>query len=285
MLKTVRIATLFLLLAGTAGEVSSASGPLNNEQSKILESVRTTALRYTYRLPDFICTQITHRQASPQSGMNAGTGISANQTNLGLPGANRSGLGGTNDEIEERLTYFGQKESYEVIAVDGKRVSGVDHLQFQGAITVGEFGSALRDIFDPRSHTDFRWERKSSLHGHSVYILRFRVPKEHGNIVIDRDQRKQIVVPYSGKLFVDTKSLEVLRLTSNLELPHDFPILSVESSVEYKPTSIAGKDYILPYRSEVRLKDMWDLYVNRIDFKNYQKFTTESTIHYDGDAK
>lgn len=282
MFNSIRIAALSLLLSGTAHNLA-ATAPLTESQAEIIESARVSALQYSQRLPDFICTQITDREAAPQSAVNTGTGISANVTNLGLPGTVR-GAGGK-DEIEERLTYFSQKENYEVISVNGKRVAGLNHMQFQGAITIGEFGSALRDIFDPRSHTDFRWGRKSSLRGRPVYILRFRVPKEHGNIVIDRDLGKQIVVSYSGKLFVDTDSMEVLRVTANLDLPSDFPILMVQSTVEYKPVSIAGKSYILPFHSEVRLKDLSNLYVNRIEFRNYQKFTTESTIHYDSETR
>jgi hypothetical protein len=37
----------------------------------------------------------------------------------------------------------------------------------------------------------------------------------------------------------------------------------------------------MPLHSEVLMRDKEYLYVNRIDFRNYQKFAVESTIHYD----
>ena len=55
--------------------------------------------------------------------------------------------------------------------------------------------------------------------------------------------------------------------------------------MDYQSTDIAGKKYMLPFQSEVRMTDSTRRYVNRIEFKNYQKFTVESTIHYNsGDS-
>ena len=76
----------------------------------------------------------------------------------------------------------------------------------------------------------------------------------------------------------------MVRITSELELPIDFPIKMATIAVEYKPVPIAGKAYKLPSHSEVRMKDITWLYVNEIEFRDYHKFATESTIHYDSET-
>jgi hypothetical protein len=266
-------ASVLLFLAIPIGFLPPASAQPPPDQSTVLESVRVSALQYIGKLPDFICTQITHRTSSR-------AGFSAPGVGNGL---NTLGTGTSwdiNNVIEERLTYIGNREEYEVLRINGKPAKGVDHLQLQGAFTAGEFGSALRDIFDPNSHTSFSWDRIEQIHGLKVYVYALRVPQEHGAIVIHRDPDRQVVVPYSGRIFVDPQTFSVLRITTTLDLPAGFPIVHTGRTIEYKPITIANKEYLLPSRSEVHMQDSTRSYVNEVDFKDYHKFVAESTIHY-----
>ncbi len=253
------------------------------DRLQALESIRISALQYTNNLPNFICTQTTNRRVTDASGFLAGmTGISTGHGVLGMPsGFSSEG----NDTIEEHLTFYDHAEHYEVISVNGEKVSGLDHLQFAGAVSAGEFGSALDNIFEPTSKTRFSWERDSSIKGRRVHVLGFRVPKEHGNLVIYSRGDQQILVPYSGRIFIDAENVQALRIISDLELPAGFPIKEVHTTVEYRPTSIAGRIFNLPYESEVRLKDGSHLYINVIRFREYHKFSVQSTIHYDSDSQ
>jgi hypothetical protein len=253
---------------------------LSPDQEKVLETARTAALQYTQTLPDFICTQTTQREFSSLSDPLMGlTGVSATTASSQMSAMSPGGAG-ANSLIEEKLTFFNQKESYEVTAIDGKKVSGIDHMLFQGAISAGEFGSALNHIFNPQSHTVFTSKRMEHLHGRRAYVFGFRVPPEGGITVVYKNSGQRIIVPYRGRVSVDADSLAVLQISSRLDLPPGFPIVMGETTVDYKPVQIAGKSYNLPYRSEVRMKDTFHLFVNRIEFRNYQKFAVESTIHY-----
>lgn len=277
-----RLIAVLPLLCTTIGYAAEHS-ELTTEQMRVLEAVRKSTLQYVKNLPDFICTQTTHRTVS---------GIATFGTGFTAPASGRSvfnptgGLGDASDSsdvIEERLTYFDQHEKYEVIAVNGRRARNYDHMQFEGAMTAGEFGSALENIFDPRSQTSFRWDRKGSIGGHPVYVFKFGVPKEHGVVVIHRSSNQEIMASYSGQIFVDSKLSQILKITSQLDLPADFPIKSGSTTVEYRSIEIAEKKYNLPYHSEVRLQDGSHLYVNEINFRNYHKFAVESTIHFDSE--
>jgi len=270
-----------LALAWTTTGLPAETQALTAEQGRVLERVRTSALAYTQNLPNFICTQITQRETQDQ--VNFGTsfnGATSSRGPAGLAGATR-GPGSLHDVIEERLTFFDQMEHYEVIAVNGKKAAGQKHMQFAGAISAGEFGSALQNLFNPRSHAEFSWEKATSLNGRSVNVFKFHVPSQNGTIVMNRDTDQKILVASLGRLFVDNKTFEVVRISSTLELPVDFPIKMATIDVAYRPIEIAGKTYNLPSRSELRMKDSRRLYVNEIQFRDYHKFAVESTIHFD----
>jgi len=55
-----------------------------------------------------------------------------------------------------------------------------------------------------------------------VYVYAFRVPQAHGAVVIHRAPDQQIVVPYSGRIFVDPQTFSVLRITTTLDVPAGF---------------------------------------------------------------
>jgi hypothetical protein len=248
--------------------------PLTNEQRTVLEAVRTSALAYTARLPDFICTQVTHRVTRGRDGLDVPHGHYISEV---LPGAVIE-----SDEIEEQLTYFQQRENYAVVAINRHNPNGVRHAEIPGSVTIGEFGSELRGIFDPRSQTEFRWDRTAKLRGRTVWVFRFRVPQAAGMPIIAKGTGQEIVVPYDGEVFVDVQSREVLRLTSRVEIPHGFPLVEAERELDYEPVEIAGKIFTLPLHAAVRMEDNTYSYVNTIDFKKYQRYATTSTIHYDG---
>jgi hypothetical protein len=265
-------AALWVVWTGAHG-ASAASTQLSTDQANTLAAVRSYALAYTQNLPNFICTQITHRDTSSLHSSEIGI------TGSGLPegGTDPAASSGT---VEERLTYFAQQERYDVIAINGRKAAGARHLEIPGAISSGEFGSALREIFDPDSHAMFTWERTASLHGRRVYVFAFDVPSSPGARVFDVSTGRQIFASYNGRVFADEDTKQVLRITTHVNLPSDFPIKRIERVVDYSPVSIAGKSYSLPSHSEVDMQENGVSYVNKIDFKSYEKFTVESTIHF-----
>lgn len=268
-----RFSAAALLLALIAGRMHAAEpSKLSVEQEKVLEAARASALEYRQQLPDFICTQITHRSTAPKSLGAMGAGMASRN-----PGAMAPDSSG--DVIEEQLTYVGKRENYDVISVDGRKVKGVTHTSMQGgAISGGEFGSVLAQIFEPSSLTVFTWDRATSQRGRRVYVFGFRVPKQAGTTVADARSHNQTVVSFSGQVFIDTETLNVLEISSRHDMPPGFPIQVIERKIDYAPQLIAGKSYSLPSNSQIHMEDGSHIYVNRIEFKNYHRFASESTI-------
>jgi hypothetical protein len=273
----LKIAALSLLLP--FGALASESAQLSTEQTNVIESARTLAMQYTHVLPDFICTQTTHRTITRamDSNGNFGAGVSGRSPIAAMAGSS----GYMSDNIDEQLTYVGGKESYEVLTVNGRKVHNVDHMQFQGATSEGEFGSMLVQVFDPTSHTTFKWGGTANVSGRRVWIYEFLVPKESGTEVIARDSNKEILVSISGQVYIDPGTKEVLEIASKLDLPSGFPIRLAQRNIEFARREIAGKNYSLPTRSLVHMEDGKSVYDNRIEFKNYHRFASDSTIHFD----
>ena len=271
-LRIVAILPLLLATAFSAAETAQ----LNSEQNSILEDARAYALQYAQQLPDFICTQITHREVSKTQVGILGAGASS-RAPIGVTALSKGTSG--SDLIEEQLTYTGGKESYEVLTIDGRKVAGITHMLLAGAVSSGEFGSVLTEVFDPKSRTAFTWDHEANLHGRHVYVYGFRVPKEAGTALIDKDTNKAILASITGHVFIDPVTFDVLQIVSQLSVPAGFPIHMVERKVEYAAQQIAGKTYNLPSRSEMRMEDNTQIYNNEIEFRNYHHFTSESTIH------
>ena len=167
--------------------------------------------------------------------------------------------------------------SYEVLSINNKPVT-LTHAQIAGAMSIGEFGSAARAVFDPRFRAVFRWHGETRLHGIRTYVFAYQVPREAGMPVSDGASGRQVVAPYRGQVFIDAMTHEVLRITSHLDLPRGFSIERADRAVDYGPVFIAGKRYILPLHSELTMVRGAATYLNKIEFRDYHKFEVEATI-------
>ncbi len=79
--------------------------PSPAEQAKIMEEMRDYAMNYTMGLPNYICVQTTHRKQDP------------------IDALHRQGYIANGDTIQELLTYFDHKESYQVKMYNGKSMA------------------------------------------------------------------------------------------------------------------------------------------------------------------
>jgi len=241
------------------------SPKLSADQSSLLEDTRAYALQYTQRLPDFICAQTTRRE------------VTAHMSGSLAPVV----LDNLSDVVEEQLSYVGGKEKYVVLTIDGKKAPGITHAQLDGAISWGEFGSLLSQIFDPASHAIFSWDREERVNGRRGWAYKYHVPKESGTTVIDQSTNQVVVVSYSGRVIIDPDTKDVLEVTSVLDVPGTFRIRNVTRKILYGNQDIAGKQYCLPLHSELQMERGTRIFDNRIDFKDYHHFSSNSTIHFD----
>ncbi len=135
--------------------------PSDEEQDRIIEAARENALSFTDGLPDFVCLQLTRRYVDPSG--------------LEMDWLKR-------DEIKIRLSYFENKENYEVLSVNNRVVNNRGMFELGGANSTGEFGSMLAELFDPKTGTRFRWARHSLLRRRPVYVFHYQVLRRRWSI-------------------------------------------------------------------------------------------------------
>ena len=241
--------------------VAGPPPPDSIEQKRILAEITESARNYTKGLPNFICLQVTRRYGD----------------NSGLENFRLI------DTIAERLSYFEQKEDYKVVSVNGVPVtSPVKHEQRNGASSSGEFGSILKEIFDPETQTEFDWERWATLRGKRMYVFSFHVRQLNSKYSIYAEAVKRTVIAgYHGLIYADRNTNMVMRIKMEVEgLPVDFPVQSVELDMNYDFTKISGQEYLLPLKSEIRSREGKFMVKNEVEFRLYNRFGAETNIQF-----
>lgn len=232
--------------------------PSAAEQKEILERAREYALGYSKRLPDFICLQVTRRYVDP-SGLEFWRNA---------------------DTITTRLSYFEQKEDYKVITINGRMVE-VPYQKLDGATSSGEFGTMMRELFEPQTAARFEWQRWATLRGKRNHVYSYFVAQPNSKWTVSY-QRTDVTTPgYRGLVFIDRDSLEVTRITLEADLPPSFPIQMATTMLDYDSTDISGAKFMLPLRAEVRMRSGKDLVKNEVEFRLYRKFGADTSIKFD----
>ncbi len=233
--------------------------PPSTEQARVIAEAREMALSYTKRLPDFICLQVTRRYVDP-------SGLEMFQLM---------------DTVAERLSYFEQKEEYKLISINGKWTDA-DRWKLGGATSSGEFGTMLKEIFEPSTEAEFEWERWGKLRGRVCHVYRFHVRQAKSRWHITWQRQMQIVPGYRGLLYIDRDVPMVLRVTMEaVDIPPTFPIQEARTMLDYDFVDIAGNEYLLPLRSEMRMRESRLLVKNQVEFRSYRKFGAEAIITFD----
>lgn len=235
--------------------------PSPEEQKRIIQEVRENALNYTRNLPDFICTQVTRRFVDP-SGLE---------------------LWQSADVLTARLSYFDQREEYKLIMVNNS-VTDQSYESVGGATLMGEFGSLLRELFEPKTRAEFEWARWATLRGRRVYVFSYRVPQPYSQWRISYERRLEIIAGYRGEVFVDRDTRMVTRITLEaMDVPPSFPVQQARTVLDYDFTQIGEQDYLLPLRAEVRMRSNRLLTRNDVEFRMYRKFSAEASVSFELD--
>jgi len=243
--------------------------PTSEQQQQILDGIREYALNYTQSLPNFICNQVTHRQVDS-------TGTGEHYREL--------------DKIQEILTYFEHRENYKVLAVNGQMVNNKDHKKLGGAISEGEFGSMMYEIFAPETQAEFTFDHVGTWDGQRVNEFRYHVPKQRSQYSIWAEQvDRTIIAGYHGTIYAAAANSSVVRITLETEeIPPDFPVKEVAVDLRYGVAKISDQDFVVPIKWEMHSRDGRELEWNSAEFTLYRKFEATTSLTFDtdeGDAK
>jgi hypothetical protein len=238
------------------------------EQAAIIEEVREYALNYSKSLPNYLTTQVVRRYQA------------------GAPGSrynseSREPSWVQVDMLTLRLSYFDQKEEYKLILHNNSPTTQ-DFKSLGGATSTGEFGSLLRDIFEPRTHAHFAWDGWATLRGQLVMGFSYNVEQVYSNWGIEYERKDHIVPAYSGRVLIDKDTHLVMRITLNADdIPPTFPVKMATTILDYDYTDISGHQFLLPLKSETKMSADGVLSKNDTEFRLYRKYSAESSLTYD----
>jgi hypothetical protein len=232
---------------------------VSTKPDPFIEEVRRNVRDYIDELPDFICQQEITRYYD-----------------LGTGAWERS------DMLVYELTYNRKVESYKPINSIGRPVTR-DLDKSGGAYSTGDFATALAMLFSPETNTSFKPAGKEKLGQRQTLIYDFRVPVATSKLTISSDNVPPIIAGYSGSVWIDADTKQVLRLEQAADdLPAGFPVTQAETSVDYDLVKLRGIDveWLLPTHAEFIIGDRRrrQFSKNAIYFKFYRKFETDIKV-------
>ena len=241
--------------------------PSSEEQAKLLSEVKEYGINYSRTLPDFICLEQTRRYVDT-------TGKDSWRPT---------------DVITARLSYYNQKEDYKLVSMNDKVLNDAAYTSVGGALSMGDFGTTMREIFEPRSNTHFDWERWSKLRARIAHVFSYRVPLETSQYSIhygenEKGQGSTITVGYHGSIFVDDALHMVVRIVVEAEnIPPSFPVQQVKETLDYDFTKIGDREFLLPLVADVRMHSGGEWKKNVKEFRLYRKFSADAVIKFDSE--
>ena len=239
---------------------AEAQRPTSEEQRRALDAARDSALDYSIKLPDFICTEQVERTDST--------------------GPNNIKV----DRLAIQLSYFGQKEKQKLITMNGnptqQRLESLD-----GIITAGEFGSLQLGIFDPASAAEFQWKSSTEIRKRRVAIYTYRIARAKSHYMLGSraadGKLVSVAAGHHGEVALDLETNRVLRLTTSADdMPKESGITQSSVEVDYDFTEVAGKSYLLPSRSTSSMERAYRRIGNVVTYIDYKKFEADSTISF-----
>ena len=240
--------------------------PNSVRQQEILDLMKQYALNYTQNLPNFVCVEVMRRFID-----------------FDMTDRYRS-LG----NVLAKVSYNEGRESYKVYSVNGqlKDVSLDGAGLGGGAVSSGEFGSLMREIFDPKSSADFGWDHWATLRGRRMAVFSYAIDSGHSAWSIDYSagpgDNQRIITAYKGQIYADENTGEITRIKFvAVDIPRTFPISEATEVLDYDLVNINGQQYVCPLMAKLNITAGRQKTKNEIEFRDYRKFGTESVIQYD----
>ena len=220
-------------------------------------------MNYAKTLPDFICLEVNRRYIDRRYKPDT------------------EGSWAQSDKIAEKLTYYDQKEKYELISHNEDSLYGKATESVGGALSRGDFGTLIREIFELESSAEFHWERWSTLDGHLMSVYTFYIDQPHSHDTIDYNRTQQVTAAYHGEVFVEKGANTIWRINVEPEPPSSFPVQNIKQRLDYRYTEISGQKFLLPVSGQVIMKADGTGTKNEIEFRSYRKYSADTTITFD----
>jgi hypothetical protein len=184
--------------------------------------------------------------------------------------------------VAEKVSYFEQHEKYELISHNDEAMFGKTFENLDGAISRGEFGTEMAEVFDPGSDAEFHWQRWGTLRGQLCHVFSYAIDQPHSKETVDYMHGEARANPgYHGLIYVPKGTTTIARITVVLDVPASFPLQDINQTLDYANTDISGQMFLLPWKSAVIMRHDRSGTRNEIEFRGYRKYSADTSIKFD----
>ncbi len=228
------------------------------QEDPIIGKARGASESYTETLPNYIAQQMTTRYISttPKPSWQA------------------------QDIVSAEVIYESGKERYRNVAVNNKPTKKSIE-EVGGSWSTGEFASVLIDLFSRNTAAVFHSRGSDTINNRATSMFNFFVNQENSHWTIHGGSQSYRPA-YKGSVWIDKETGRVLRIEMQTRnMPQDFPFDKVEMATDYDFVRLGTmQQYLLPVHSENLScqRGSSNCSRNTIDFRNYKKFGSDSTI-------
>jgi hypothetical protein len=228
----------------------------------VINSARDAAFEFTETLPNYVVKQFTTRYQTDAA--------HGNRTSWQAL-----------DVVTADVVTEGGKETYKNIMINGKAPR--EAVEKSGSWSTGEFATVLQGILAPQTDADFHNKRSTTIVNRPAWKYDYSVEQPRSMWHVTASSETYIPA-YTGTIWIDKENYRVLRIEmSAINMPRSFALDDVESAVDYDYVMIGDKKYLLPVHSEALscVRGTGECSRNVIDFRNYKKFSADTSITFD----
>lgn len=225
----------------------------------ILGDARARSATFSASLPNYLVEQMTSRYFA-----------------AGFPAQWRE-----IDVVTAELAYVNGQEDYRDFRINGHPI--YQPIEKTGAWSTGEFGSTLEDVMSPATNASFRRRGTEKLADRQAYVFDYTVAQANSHWTMVSSDGRNYNPAYEGAVWIDVATRRVLRIEQHATaMPRDFTMSRADSILEYGFAQIEGNTYLLPSKGETDgcTSGSGTCTRNVIEFRNYRKFTAESTVTF-----
>lgn len=232
-----------------------------------LVQLQRRALALQRDLKDFNCLQLTTRSSDP-----TGTGLHWKRTDL----------------LEVEDNYVGRFVNHKLV-MRNKRPPGSEAyrdlsgflsetvLHSVGFLPLWIFGPEARG---PNGGVALLLGGSEKIDGADTREVEIHVPRASSGFFIQVN-RESIVAGVDGTAYIEPVTGAIRRLKLTMDLPPDSPIQEGSIVIDYEDTVVSTTQLRLPVRSTVIAKVRGVLSKNDTQVLRYQKYSTETVIHFE----
>jgi len=247
------------------GQLDGSLSPGAASPDPVIEAARQKAFSFTETLPNYIVKQFTTRYRTD-------------------PASRDREAWKQLDVVTADVVYDYGRESYTNVLDNGKRTKDI---QQTGAWSEGEFAGMLTTLLSPASEARFSNGRQVTIVNRPAWRCDYLVEQPHSAWLIQANG-ETYRPSYAGVIWIDKETYRVLRIEmAARDMPREFPLDTVKSSVDYDFVPIEDRKFLLPVHSESVscIQGTSECTRNVIEFRDYKKYAADTSITFEGPAQ